>query len=352
MILRHVDVVTNHGIIENCTLTIKEGRIHAIDKELDDETERCLVIPGFIDQHVHLSSNHFKDAKQTLFSHGVTSFLPTVATTSIKMMTDELRALSMLIKNDDAALGTHLEGPFLNKEKAGAQTREGLQFYTPEILDTLISASNNTVKILTFAPEMVTNAFYQSYPSILKQIGHSKASTKAFLTAYDHGVKTITHVFNGLAPLHHRDESILLQSLLKDDMAYELIADKVHVSLDMIKLFLKLNPQILCVSDALCDQRVLGNKTLELKDTHYYTDEGTLAGSNQYLDTAFKTLLEAGLTVTEAVQATSTNQSIYLGLDDYLGKIKVGYQADLVLLDKDYNVYKTIKKGHTIYERR
>ncbi|MFW6319910.1 MAG: hypothetical protein ACOC1L_06955, partial [Bacillota bacterium] len=222
MILRHVDVVTDQGIIKNCTLSIKEGKIHAIDKELAEEKNRWIVIPGFIDQHIHISSTHFKTAKETLFSHGVTSFLPTVATTSIKNMTTELRQLSRIIRKDDAALGIHLEGPFLNKEKAGAQSQEGLCFYDAGKLETLINASKNTIKILTFAPEMVTDAFYQSYPSILKQIGHSKASDEMFMSAYNHGIKTITHVFNALDSIHHRKESILLQSLLKEDIIYEL----------------------------------------------------------------------------------------------------------------------------------
>ncbi len=352
MIFRHVDVVTEHTIIENCTLTIKNGKIHALDKELNDKPNRFLVIPGFIDQHIHISSKDFNASKQKLYTHGVTTVLPTVATTSIATMMEQLTDFSKLVKEDDMALGIHLEGPFINKEKAGAQSLKGIGPYNAKLLDDLIEASNDTVKIITFAPEMVTDSFYVSYPSIHKQIGHSKASNSEFLTAYNHGVKTITHMFNGLPPMHHRKENILLQCFLKDDMIYELIADKVHVSLDMIKFFLKQQPHILCISDALCDSYVLGEKTLKLKGNHYYTDNDTLAGSNQYLDTGFKTLLEAGLTVLQAVRATSTNQSRYLGVDDFLGKVKVGYQADLVFLDKNYDVDKTIKNGQIVYERR
>lgn len=352
MIFRHVDVVTEHSIVENCTLTIKDGKIHAFDKELSDEPNRFLVVPGFIDQHIHVSSAHFKASKQMLYAHGVTSFLPTVATTSIMAMTQELTSLGRLVKEDDSAVGIHLEGPFINKEKAGAQSLKGIRFYKAELLDDLIKASNDTVKILTFAPEMVTDTFYQSYPKIHKQIGHSNASINDFLAAYNHGVRTITHVFNGLPLLHHRHENILLQCLLKEDMTYELIADQIHVSLDMIKFFLKQQPHVLCISDALCDPSVLGDKKLTLKGGHYYTNDDRLAGSNQYLDIGFKTLLEAGLTPVQAVHATSTNQSKYLGLDAFLGKVKVGYQADLVLLDKNYTVHKTIKNGHIVFERR
>lgn len=395
MLLKNLKIVTPTGVIENGRISIENGKIQQIISEQDyrnpkkaasyedfSECEDILkeedmtgltAFPGFIDIHLHGSNGYdtmdtikygvevLEKMAQGLIKSGVTSFLATTVSAEaeklkiVEQVVEKAREHFFEVISESPTaevLGLHLEGPFINPLAKGAQNGEYIRKPELEVLDYI----GKTVKIITLAPEEDYDFQFIKKAvelGIVVSAGHSKGSYEEMKKAFDAGVSGVTHLFNGMTPLHHREPGLAGAGLDDTRVYVEIIADRIHLHPAILRLVkrVKGSQKVMLVTDAMEGQgmepgeyELGGLKVFVDKDSARLQD-GTLAGSILTMDKALqimKTETEAKLE--ELAEMTSGNQARLLGLTDR-GAIEAGKLADLVFLDENLMVKKVMKRG-------
>lgn len=258
-------------------------------------------------------------------------------------------------------LGAHLEGPFLSPEKPGAQIVENIRTPSKEEFDELLNASKKSIKLITIAPEVpgaIELIKHASSLGVTVSLGHSNAKYEEALAGIKAGASHATHLFNAMRAYHHREPGILGAVLENPKVSVELIMDLVHVHPSIIRLVCKLKPndKVISVTDAIratdMPDGVYKNRyELHVKNGEARLPDGTLAGSTLTLDKALHNLVfKLGIPLKDAVTMMTVNPAKDIRVDDEIGSIKVGKSADLVILDKNLNVMKTIVGGEIVFE--
>ncbi len=372
-------LLTEEGIIKT-NLIIEDGKIIYIgDDTIDGLIELGddkIVIPGFIDQHIHGASGAdtidgtveaiYKMAC-SLAKEGVTAFLPTTTNQSIEVIDQSLVSIKEYMnKNyDEGALviGAHLEGPFISKKYMGAQLPDYILKPSVEKFKHFEEVSGHTIKLVSMAIEEEDGELvkYLKSKGIVVSIGHSAAGYEDVKKGIEEGVTCVTHTYNGMRPLRRDDIGMVGSSLLFDELYCELICDGVHSSKPAVKLLWKNKPsdKLILVSDALRTKYMPDGKYYELeqviilKGKEARLEDGKLAGSVLMLNDAVKNLIEfAGADFISAVKCASSNPAKNLGVFDIMGSIEVNKLANLVIVDKELNVYQTIRNGKIIYNKQ
>jgi len=291
------------------------------------------VSEGLVEQHIHgcfgidfmtCSADDIIDAAKLLAEHGVTAFFPAVMTAELSIIKERIYVIkkAMDIKPEKWAqiAGVHLEGPFINPEKAGIHQKEFLQ---PLDIDIYKQIEDEAVKIITLAPELDKKGSFIRY---LKKKG-VKISAGHTVSTDLSKVQQVTHLYNAMGSFHHRNPSTALSALLNDDIYTEIIADSMHVSDDAMRLAFKLKPaeKILLISDALPlagskkTECIFAGQKIYKKDGRLVNEEGTLAGSSMLLYEIVKNLADKGiLSLNAAVKAASANLLKYHNLENRL----------------------------------
>lgn len=375
-------VVTKDGVLNGATLSLEHGIIQAIqhttspteDIRLPDD---WLVAPGFIDLHIHGTNGadamdgtveSLQQIQASLVKEGTTGFLATTMTQSREAILESLGAVKRAMEacaSGAAILGVHLEGPYIAASKAGAQPSVHIRSFDLAEFVEFSEASGEAIRIVTFAPELDgADAFYRELCSrdIIASFGHSAASFVDVASlvspeAIVHG----THLYNQMAPLHHRDPGLPGALLLTDAHYVELIADGVHVADEMLELTYRLKgaDRILLITDSIRAKGLpdgmseLGGQSVTISSGEARLEDGTLAGSTLAMNEAFRRMLHVtGCSIEEAVRMTATNAAHRLGIGDRVGTLAPGMDADVVVLDSDYNVRMTLCKGVVVYDNR
>lgn len=325
--------------------------------------------PGFIELHTHGCAGcdtmdddpaALSAIAKNLVKTGVTSFLATTMTMEFEKIRQALQRIRHYHSRPEEAklLGAHLEGPFLSSQYKGAQDERYL--LAPDFL--LIAPYTDVIRLVTLAPEQPGSLpFIEScrHHGITVSIGHSNASFEETLAAIAAGVGHITHIFNAMNPLHHRKPGIIAAALLDDNVTCELIADNIHIHPAIQQLLLKVKgiSGLILVTDAMRACLLqdglydLGGLPVMVSDHQARHSDGRLAGSVLTMNQAIKNFSQnTGLPLWEAVKAATENPARRLGLAGK-GSIGVGNDADLVLLDPDFNVIQTFIDGHLAYRR-
>ncbi|MFH5881853.1 N-acetylglucosamine-6-phosphate deacetylase [Liberiplasma polymorphum] len=373
MLFKDVRIVTPNEVIEKGFIEIETDRIKdfgQITKPIDGVSLKGLtVMSGFIDMHIHgTASDDFMDANAlgikrislNLLKEGTTSFLATTMTQDVKSINKALRVIGHTSCNHAKLLGVHLEGPFINKAYKGAQNENYIIKGTKELFDQFQQESNQLIKLVTLAPEVQDEAFlkYLVDQNIIVSMGHSASNSEDFKHAYNLGIKRVTHCFNAMPQIHHRELGLTGMALLTDDCMCEAIADGIHLSYDTLKLLHKVKQDnITLVTDSIRAKGLkdgvydLGGQEVKVKDKIAYTTDNALAGSTLFMNQALKNMndyVEKDLRV--LTKYLSLNPAKQLGLTD-IGEIKKGNIADLVFLDDQFNVVKTMVNGEILYEK-
>ena len=372
--------VENEGIIKT-SLTIKDDKIYEIGNNLEVEPlllcdEEILVVPGFIDEHIHGANGSdcmdatFQDLENIavkIAEEGVTSFFTTTMTQKKENICQALKTIKeyMLLNSKIGAkiLGVHLEGPFISPTYIGAQPLQYVEKPTIEKFQELEKVSGNSIKIVTIAPE-VEGALqlikYFKNQGIVVSLGHTNASYEDVMKAISLGASCITHTFNAQKPLHHRDIGVAGSALLFDQLYCELIFDTIHVSVPAAKILLKNKPhyKIILITDAMRAKGMndgnyeLGGQKVIVKDATARLSNGVLAGSVLKLNEAIKNIINLTSTsIEQAIDMATINPAKNMGIDKERGSIKVGKYADLVVLSKTFEVLMTIREGNIIYKK-
>ena len=324
-----------------------------------------MLLPGFIDIHSHGadgadvcdgSAESLEHIARTKLKEGVTTWLPTTLTQPEEDLIHIVETIRDWAPSSPLKVpGIHLEGPFINAEKAGAQNP---QYVRPPDLNELRALHQIfPALILSLAPEMPGshNVIREAAGmGITLSAAHTNADYKCLMSAVGYGLKHLTHFGNAMTGLHHREIGAVGAGLLEDCFKLELIADGIHLSREMLELIFKkvARENIMLITDSVSsswqpdgDTR-LGGLDVEIKDgVARLKSNGALAGSTLRYPRGLQLVREiTGEALSDLVQTTSWNQARSLGLPD-LGRIEPGYQADLVVLNDSFEVEKTFVRG-------
>lgn len=368
-------IVLDNQILENKILVFKDKIIDISDEipkncEIIDAKGR-FICPGLIDIHIH--GNMGKDTMdatdesiltiaKSISRHGVTSFLPTTMTMDEKSINNALNVIKEFMNKDiegAQVLGAHLEGPFINIDYKGAQNPE---FITAPSYD-LIEEYKNVIKIITYAPETDEKLEFtkkiKKDTDITLSIGHSKASFEEARDAINLGASNITHTFNGMTGLNHRDPGVVGASLISN-VYCEIIADEIHILKDLFQFILnnKGEDKIILVTDSIeaggLDEGVysLGGQKVVVKDNQARLESGSLAGSVMPLNKmVYNFMNNTNLDISKVIKLASINAAKSISVDNVKGSLEIGKDADIAIFDENINCYMTISNGKIIYKK-
>jgi len=369
-------VITPSADLAPGTVEIRDGRITGVREgavpNADVSAPEGVLAPGFIDLQVNgaagvdfLSCRTEGDVarvRRYLASTGTTTFVPTLITSPLTHLQEALRRWQQFGARPGAPriAGVHLEGPFLNPQFKGAHPRRDLKAPDPRQAAALLDAVPGLVRLVTLAPELpgadaVIRALRER--GCVVAAGHTGATYDQAQAAFGSGVTLVTHLFNAMRPVHHRDPGVVVAALQDPRIAVSLIADFVHVHPAVLSLAVRLKgwEQTVLITDAIAAagarRRVtrLGTRAVRVTDVPRLPD-GTIAGSVLSLDAAVRHVASLGVPLRDAVSMASATPARVLGLGD-LGRIEAGAAADLVLLDRGLRVQAVYAGGRRIYER-
>lgn len=371
------NILTEEGLFKT-SLEIENGKIKKIGEfeegiRLDEE---YLVLPGFIDQHVHGAAGSdamdgtrkdLLNIANALASEGTVAFLATTMTQSEKNITNALECINEYkkenLKEGAEVLGVHLEGPFISLKHVGAQPKEYVAKPDVEVFKKYQEASGNNILLVSLACEEEGASDLIEYlvqTNVVASIGHTDSCFKDVDLAIKSGAKNITHTFNAMKPLHHREIGTVGSALLFDSLNCELICDGIHVSRPAINLLKKCKPsdKLTLITDAMRAKHMadgeweLGGQAVFVKNGEARLVDGTLAGSVLKMNNAVKNFMEfTNASLMEAVKCATLNPAKNLGIDNVLGSIKEGKNASFVVVDKNMNVILTIRDGYVVFEK-
>ncbi|HEU0202594.1 MAG TPA: N-acetylglucosamine-6-phosphate deacetylase [Burkholderiaceae bacterium] len=361
------DILTPEGFVRG-TLEHAHGRIERIEGTPIDvsgaRTAGPLVLPGFIDLHVHGGGGFdIMDGGVAIdciarmhVRHGTTALLATTMTAPLGEVEAALRALAPACgaRTAQAArvLGVHLEGPYINPDKLGAQP----DFTRPAVLDEIRQLhALAPLRLITLAPEMPGNLDVIAAlrdDGFLVQIGHSLGSYEDGVAALERGASGFTHLFNAMSHLHHREPGMAGAALAHARYA-EIIPDLLHVHPGAIKVALRAVPCLYCVTDSTAGAGMpdgeyrLGRHRVTKCLGGVRLADGTLAGSTLTMDQALRNLVGLGLDLQDASRRVSTHAANYLGLPER-GRLQRGAMADIVVFDRELGLQRVFAEGEEI----
>ena len=353
-------------------------RILAYNQEpVDKDYGSLRIYPGFIDTHLHgvkgvdateADSETLTQIANELPKEGITGFCLTTVTQSEEVLTKALMSCAAAIRNQNEGaqmLGIHFEGPFINKVYKGAQPEPFIVDADLELFKRYQAAAENNIKIITMAPEKDPNfemTRYCAQNGVCVNMGHSDATFETALLASANGAKSMTHTFNAMSPLHHRKPGLVGAAMRLSNVYAEVIGDGNHVSWPAVNILARTKGKdhLVLVSDSLCAKGMpqgefeLGGQILDIHANGgaYLHQSETLAGSTMVYNHGLRNLIrKAEVQEVIAINACTINPAKILNLEHRKGLIKAAYDADLCVLDDNYDVVSTMILGKVVYNR-
>jgi N-acetylglucosamine-6-phosphate deacetylase len=334
-------------------ISIENGKIAAIGKTNapGKDFHGNKIYPGLIDIHIHgcigydTMEGGLEEMADWLLSQGTTAWYPTTMSMSLE---DTANATSANIDFGHGASipGFHMEGPFLNPECCGAMN---INHIIPASKDFFNACKN--VKRITVAPEIKENMDFIKDCPVQVSIGHTKADYDTALAAFSEGATSLTHTYNVMPGIHHRAPGPIGAVSDSASIYAELICDGIHIHPSAVRMLTKMlgTDRIILISDAMRatglgdGEYLFGGRTIQVKGEYALTDTGNLAGSTATLLHCVKKAIEFGIPEVEAVKMASENPARLMNLNK--GKIEVGYDADFIIVDNDFNLIEAIARG-------
>jgi N-acetylglucosamine-6-phosphate deacetylase len=332
----------------------------------DRDFPDCIVVPGFIDMHVHggggasyLDAGHIAQAAEFHRRHGTTTTLASLVTAAPDQLIAGVRALADATREGTVA-GIHLEGPWLSAARCGAHDPTQMRDPGPAEVDDVLAAGAGTIRMVTLAPERpgsgeAIRRFLDA--GVVVAVGHTDATYEQTQQAIALGATVGTHLFNAMPPLHHREPGPALALLDAPGVTLELIADGVHVHPAVVRAGVgAAGPdRVAVITDAIaaagCDDGAyrLGAVAVDVESgVARVRATSAIAGSTATMDQLFRTVSRLGpdadAALAAAVQMTSATPARALGLQQ-VGALRTGYDANLVVLDPDLQVRAVMVRG-------
>ena len=377
--LHNGTLITGFSKMENCAVLIEDGKIadvfserRFLQKKFDPsvrifDVEESYIAPGFIDTHIHGFKGHGTDncsaeamieMSKDLAQYGVTAFNPTLYPAPEEDMMHSIKEIVKAMGNESGAniMGIHMEGPFISPNKLGVQRPETVREVDMELMERLWQTSEGHIVNMTVAPElkgMRRLALYGLERGIIMQAGHTNAEYQNMVEGMQAGILHSTHLFNAMSQLHHRNPGAVGAVLIHPEMSCEIIADGVHVHPDLFKLLARDKPleKILLVTDGLTPTEqekgpliANGEEVVYEGGCFHRAADGVIAGSSLTMIKGVKNLVKFGFSVSDAVRAASSTPAAVMRYNKK-GMLVPGYDADIVVFDKQFNILASIIGG-------
>jgi N-acetylglucosamine-6-phosphate deacetylase len=374
---------TPAAVIDDSLILVAEGRIAWVGKASENEpppgarhveARGLTVAPGFIDTHVH-GSNGF-DVMHTdaggiraigahLATFGVTAWLPSTVSARHD---DLLRAVTHCRvaweRPGEGAriVGIHIEGPYINPLRKGAQPEEGIRDPDADECRELLAAAGGLTRVMTLAPELPEGLDLIGLlvaEGVIASLGHSDADYETALAAIAAGATHATHLFNAMPPLHHRKPGLAAAALTEPELIAEVIADGLHLAPETVRLAVRAKGPdgIALITDATAavgrpdGEHTLGSHRVIVHGDLCLLPDGTIAGSMLTMNRAARNAIAfSGCSLAEAIRMATLVPAQIAGVADRKGSLEPGKDADLVLLRPDFTVAATMIEGRMVYE--
>lgn len=371
-------VITPLEVMPDADVIIEGDRIVAVGPGLAAGADQtidaadCLVAPGFVDIHVHGSAGHdtmdgtraaIEGMAQFFATHGVTAFCPTTMTVAAEDIMTSVKAVHEAMVNPVKGarpLGVHLEGPYIDAAKKGAQPKEFVR--TAAELDYRQFFSLGNVRLISLAVEIPENrdliSFARAHGAAVA-VGHSSATYEQVEEAVRLGVNQSTHTFNQMEGLHHRKPGTVGAALLLRDLYAQFIADGIHLHPAVVDMIVRLKgpERAVIITDAISGagmpdgEYVLGGQKVVLKDGAVRLPDGTLAGSSLTVDAGVRNVHRfASRCLRQCLQMATLTPARSIGIAHSKGSLEPGKDADVVILTPDLQVKMTMVMGKVAYQ--
>lgn len=362
-------------------ILLEDGKISRAAEKIDAQADihvdaagrNWTAVPGFIDVHIHGAAGFdamdatpeaLRGIAGALPKEGTTSFLATTMTQSDGAISAALQNIKDFHAQEGQAemLGVHLEGPFISDKRAGAQPIEHIAEPSYPLFRKWQKLSGGQIRLVTMAPEAANGLTFIKHLAedhVIASIGHSDATLEEVQTAVRSGASHVTHLYNQMSPFHHRNPGVVGAALMEDSLSVEVIADFIHSHPTSVSLAFRQKgaEKLILITDAMrakgLDPGVydLGGQDVQVTKKDARLADGTLAGSILTMETAVKNVQSiTGCSLNDIVSMTSANAAKELGLSNK-GRLQDGADADVVILDEDFNVQLTICRGTIAYKK-
>ncbi|HET7839116.1 MAG TPA: N-acetylglucosamine-6-phosphate deacetylase, partial [Rectinemataceae bacterium] len=331
------------------------------------------IAPGLIDTHIHgfagfgtedMSVDAIMAMSEHLGGFGVTAFCPTIYPMTEEDMVASIEACVGAMGRETGAkvMGVHLEGPFVSQARLGVQRPEFVRAVDLELMERLYQAGRGHITNMTVAPElkgMRELALYCIKRGIVLQAGHTDATYENMLEGMQAGILHSTHFFNAMSRLHHRDPGAVGAIMIHSELSCEIIADGHHVHPDLVRLLMRDKPvsKVVLVTDSLkpTEQHncplFANREEVELRDRLFYRKkDDIIAGSSLTMIEGLRNLVDFGVPLENAVEMAASNPSRILGLGKR-GLLVPGYEADILVFDRDFRVLATLVGGRFVKDK-
>ena len=376
ILLKNGRIVLKNKLV-NGSISIFDGKIEKIfennfdldEKDFDEiiDLNQKYLGPAFVDVHTHgadgadamdVSEEALRKISKYLAKEGTANFLATTLTSTKEILKNVLGIVAKLQDKDiDGAniFGVHMEGPYFSVEYKGAQNEKYMKPAGIKELDEYLSVKEGLVKLFSISPHNQENLEaikYLSDRGVIASVGHSAAKYEDVIKAVNYGLTHATHTYNAMKGFTHREPGVVGAVFNSDEIMAEIIFDKFHVHPEAVRTLIKIKgvDKVVCVTDSMSATGLpegkykLGELDVNVKDGQArLAMNDALAGSVLRMDGAFRNLIELGYSITDVFKMTSTNAAKEFKLNS--GEIKVGKDADIVIMDKDYHVCMTFVKG-------
>lgn len=381
-------LLTPDSVEKNCCIKVTGSRIESIGTypfALDGyeiiDAKGCYVSPGFIDIHTHGGGGHdfmdgtaeaYLEAARIHAKHGATTIYPTTVACSNETLEASLDAYEKALSMNTSGAqmpGIHLEGPYISKSQAGAIDPQYIKDPVPEEYQALIQ-KYPFIKRWTAAPELPGIKEFARYlkdNGVLFSIGHSDAFTSQAEAAFQNGAAHVTHLYSATSMVRRinakRYSGVLEAAYLNDHMTVEIIADGMHLPKELIQLVYKIkgSGHTALITDSMraagCDPgpSILGSKkdgipVIADENVAWLPDRSAFAGSIATCDTLIRTMLDsAGIPLHEAVKMLTETPARVMGINNNKGSLKKGFDADIIIFDKNINIISSFIMGVQIF---
>ncbi|HEY6960312.1 MAG TPA: N-acetylglucosamine-6-phosphate deacetylase [Gaiellaceae bacterium] len=356
-----VEAALVDGVFVAGDVEVADGCVVAVG--LGGGAGRGFAVPGFVDLQVNgfggvdfldADSDGYRRAGEALLQTGVTAYLPTLITSPEEQVLAAMREVPVDVTARPRILGMHLEGPFLSPTRLGTHEATARRDPDVELLERLLDAG--PVRLMTLAPELAgADALVDRLLArgIVVSLGHTDATAADANAAFDRGARSVTHLFNAMRPLFHRDPGIVGAALARDDVFVSIIVDGIHLAPETARtVWNAARGRTVLVTDAIAAApRAFGTSTLGELDLQVHEGavrgpDGVLAGSVLAMIEAVRNLHALGVPIEDAVAAATTAPARVLG-EPELGRIDVGLPADLVVLNDRIEIERVVVAGVT-----
>lgn len=363
MIIKNGYVFSEDGTFEKRDLYINGSQIVSSKEEVEDDkvvdVNGCKIIPGLIDVHSHGAAgcdfgdgdvDHLKKILAYEKSHGITSYCPTTVTLSKERLMQIFSTIREIKPSKDLAkiAGTHMEGPFVAVAKKGAQNEKFITKANVEFFEACNQAANGMIKVITLAPEEdgAMDFICKMHDEVNISLGHTCADYETSKQAFAAGANHVTHVFNAMNPLAHRDPGLIGAAVTDDRCMVEIISDGMHIHPAVVKLMFQAvgSERMVLISDSLSATGLsdgiyeLGGQAVYVKDGKATLEDGTIAGSTTNLFDCMCRAMSFGISEADAIFAATRNAAKSIGIYEQVGSLVPGKAADLLIVDSDYTL--------------